>query len=381
MILSIWPRYKSKSCAICGKKSILISNIVGVCSDCLREHPKESVEIAMVGHKRSRGKYGIPHEPPKDPNGIECRVCANLCKISIGHKGFCGLVENRDGRLVRFAGTPDKGLLTWYYDPLPTNCVADWVCPGCTGRGYPKWAYQSGPEYGYSNLAVFYGACNLDCLFCQNWHYRELTAKLDKFVSAKELARLSLGKVSCICYFGGDPGPQIPHALRTSKLILEQNKDRIFRICWESNGQMGPTVLEKAVNLSLISGGNFKFDVKAWTPSIYKALTGVDNKPLYENIKRVAKYLENDREIPLIVVSTLLVPGYVDEYEVKMIAGFLADIDPTIPYRLLAFHPEYLMNDLPPTSKNHMMRCLNEAKKEGLKNISIGNPWLLSNYY
>lgn len=381
MIFHILSKYDVKSCSLCGKESMLISKIIGVCLDCLRDNPNEALRIAMEGHKKSRGRYGLPPEPPRDSGGIECKVCANLCRIPPGKKGFCGLVENREGELVRLAGTPDKGLLEWYYDPLPTNCVADWTCPGCTGLGYPKWAYSSGPEYGYNNLAVFYGACNLDCLFCQNWHYRELTYRLSKFVSANELAKLSKGRVSCVCYFGGDPGPQMPHALLASKYMMRLNKDRIFRVCWESNGLMNEKILVTAVKLSLDTGGNFKFDIKAWTPSVYKALTGANNKTVYENIRMVTRYIDERRDVPLIVASTLLVPGYVDEYEVKMIAGFLADIDPTIPYRLLAFHPQYLMSDLPPTSKNHMMTCYEAAKKEGLRNISIGNPWLLSNYY
>jgi len=380
MIFRIIPKVKPKTCRICGRESILISDIIGVCVDCLREN-KEAVEVAMVGHERSRHFYGLPVEPPNDPKGVECKICANKCRIPEGGKGFCGLVKNEGGKLVRLAGTPKKGLLEWYYDPLPTNCVADWTCPGCKGIGYPKWAYTDGPEIGYKNLAVFYGACNLDCLFCQNWHYREMASNPRKFISARELANAVNDKVSCVCYFGGDPGPQIIHALASSRIMIEENKDRILRICWESNGLMNPDILDKAVELSLISGGNFKFDIKAWNSNIYKALTGVSNKYLFSNIKRAAKRIGERREVPLIVASTLLVPGYVDEIEVEMIAGFLADIDPTIPYRLLAFHPDYLMNDLPPTSKNHMLKCLEAAKRQGLENISIGNPWLLGNHY
>ncbi len=34
-------------------------------------------------------------------------------------------------------GDPARGLLQWYRDPLPTNCVADWVCPASGSAGYP----------------------------------------------------------------------------------------------------------------------------------------------------------------------------------------------------------------------------------------------------
>jgi len=53
-----------------------------------------------------------------------------------------------------------------------TNCVTSWVC-AASGKGYPKYSYSKGPEYDFCSLAVFYGACNFNCLFCQNWHFRE----------------------------------------------------------------------------------------------------------------------------------------------------------------------------------------------------------------
>lgn len=372
---------KEKECILCGKKAITISSTIGVCVDCLRENPNEALKVAMRAHKESRGQYGLPPEPPRDPKGVKCTFCANGCQIPEGGYGFCGLVKNENGKLVRLAGLPHNGLLEWYYDPLPTNCVAEWVCPGCTGRGYPKYAYKKGAETGYYNLAVFYGACNLDCLYCQNWHYRRLTKELKPLISADSLASLVHNRVSCVCYFGGDPGPQMPHALVASKLMLKRTKGRIFRICWETNGLMNKKYLEEALKLSLVSGGIFKFDVKAWTPSVYKALTGCDNRALYENLKIAARYFEEREDPPLIVVSILLVPGYVDEYEVEKIASFIADLNPKIPCSLLAFHPDYMLHDLPPTSTRHAREAMRILKSHGIEEVNIGNIWLLGDYY
>lgn len=369
-------------CKICGAKSKTISSIIGVCVDCLRRNP-DALKIALKTHEKSKSKYGLPSQPPKDKDGLKCSLCANECVIPKNGYGFCGLVRNINGRLIRLAGTPNKAIVEYYYDELPTNCVAEWFCPGCTGRGYPKYALKNGPEYGYYNLAVFYGACNLDCIFCQNWSYRNLTYNLAPTMSAKTLASKVNEKVTCICFFGGDPSPQISHALATAKMALKwaENRNRILRICWETNGLMNSRLLEAATKISLKSGGIVKIDFKAWSPSVYKALTGVDNSKVLENIKIVSKYIDERREVPLLCISTLLVPGYVDEYEVRMISRFIASIDPEIPYSLLAFHPDYLLTDLPPTSRRHAYNCLKIAREEGLKNINIGNIWLLGNYY
>jgi len=183
-------------------------------------------------------------------------MCANDCSIDIGGKGFCGLVLNVDGRLVRLGGTSEKGVLQWYYDQLPTNCVAWWFCPGCTGAGYPRYAYKRQAETNHSNLAVFYGACSLDCLFCQNWHYRNLAEKLQPIMSAESLADKADRHVSCICYFGGDPSVQMPHAIKTSELAIERaiKEKRILRICWETNGYWKAEFALEAAELSLRSG-------------------------------------------------------------------------------------------------------------------------------
>jgi pyruvate formate lyase activating enzyme len=307
-------------------------------------------------------------------------VCSNDCKIGVGGKGFCGLVYNMDGRLVRMGGTSEKGILQWYYDPLPTNCVAWWFCPGCTGAGYPKYAYKRGAETGYANLAVFYGACSYDCLFCQNWHYRNLAAKLGPVMSAESLAAKVDDHVSCICFFGGDPSVQMPHALKASQMALEKarGEGRIFRVCWETNGYWKEKFALEAAELSFTSGGNVKFDLKTWDENLNIALCGVSNKPTLESFKMIGeKFFRERSDLPILTASTLLIPGYVDVQEVRSLASFIAEVDSQIPYTLLAFYPQYVMTDLPTTSRDLAYQCYDVAKKS-LKNVRIGNIHLLS---
>jgi pyruvate formate lyase activating enzyme len=67
-----------------------------------------------------------------------------------------------------------------------------------------------------------------------------------------------------------------------------------------------------------------------------------------------------------------MVPGYVDAAEVEAIAGFIADLDPSIPYSLLAFHPDYHMADLPYTSLGQAVECYNAARRH-LERVHVGN--------
>jgi pyruvate formate lyase activating enzyme len=291
------------------------------------------------------------------------------------------MVKNVDNKLEY---VKDIAVLEWYYDYLPTNCVADWVCAGCKGCNDQRFSYSpSGPEYGYKNLAVFYGACSFNCLYCQNWHFKYLTLKKHPKVCATDLAGHVDEKTSCICYFGGDPGPQIEHALTTSQLAIQsaQETNKIVRICWETNGSVVRKYIKEMAHYSLNSGGCIKFDLKAFTNSLHIALTGAPNKITLRNFEYLGKYIEKRPKPPFLIASTLLVPGYIDVPEVKLISEFISSINENIPYALLAFHPCFRMLDLPQTSKNHALNCKKIAEKMGLKNVKIGNIHLLSNAY
>jgi pyruvate formate lyase activating enzyme len=275
-------------------------------------------------------------------------------------------------------GTPRDAALDWYYDPLPTNCCADWVCPGGSDCGYPEYSHSPGPERGYKNLAVFYYGCTFDCLFCQNWQWRH-GLQANRRLSAPELARAVDSSTSCICYFGGDPTPQLPHAIRASRLAIERAKrqKRILRICWETNGAMNPRLLGSMIDLSLESGGCIKFDLKAHNNLLHRALCGTDNDRTLDNFAYVASRMKERSEIPLLVGATLMVPGYIDAEEVRSIAGFVASLDPGIPYVLLAFHPCFEMSGLPTTSRRLAEQCAEQAGAAGLRNVRVGNLHLL----
>jgi pyruvate formate lyase activating enzyme len=140
---------------------------------------------------------------------------------------------------------------------------------------------------------------------------------------------------------------------------------------------MQPPFLTMMADLSLRSGGCIKFDLKAWDESIHLALCGVTNQKTLDNFRRLAKWTEQRPEPPLLIASTLLVPGYVDESEIEKIASFISFLSPEIPYSLLAFYPQFYLDDLPTTSESHALRCKKIAEKAGLKNVRIGNVHLL----
>jgi pyruvate formate lyase activating enzyme len=361
-------------CRLCNLSSNPVSKEIGVCADCLKMKPDEALPLAMEAHRKSRAAYTLPETAPKDDQGIPCNLCVNECRIPEGGLGYCGLRRNEGGKITGVSA--EEGKLSWYFDPLPTNCVADWVCPGGTGAGFPHYAHCEGPEKGYKNLAVFFHACTFDCLYCQNWHFREETLKARKIPVSRLVSDVD-EKTSCICYFGGDPSAQLPFSLAASRQALAGKKKKILRICWETNGSMHPGLLDEMIDLALNSGGCIKFDLKAWDENLHKALTGVTNRRTLENFRRAGGKFRARPVPPLLIASTLLVPDYVEEKEVRSLARFIASINPEIPYSLLAFYPHFYMSDLPLFSRSTAEKCFHAAQEEGIRNVRLGNIHLL----
>jgi pyruvate formate lyase activating enzyme len=269
---------------------------------------------------------------------------------------------NEQRRLVHRFGVR-TGILDWYYDPIPTNCVAAWVC-------------GAREEYGCKNLAVFFRACSFNCLYCQNWHFKNHSGRV-KCYDVDTLASCADQSTVCICYFGGDPTPQSIFSMRVAERAMARKRVRPLRICWETNGSEHPRIMQKMAAIALRSGGTIKVDLKAADPNLHQALTGSSNAWTLENIRYLAELARERPAPPLLVVSTLLVPGYVGNEEVSRIAAFIAALDPMVPYSLLAFYPQFFMHDLPRTSRRHAEGCLKAAREEGLTRIRLANTHLL----
>lgn len=362
-------------CAVCGNEYRRLGRSMQVCPECIRNRWAEGRGWCETLHQLSRTSFQLPLHPPRSSVGETCDLCIHQCRMSPEEKGYCGVRGGSEQSLLVNGHT--RGQLSYYYDPLPTNCVADWVCAGGTGAGYPTHSHDQGPEVGFLNLAVFFEACNFNCLFCQNWMHKEAHLKKNQWTSVEDLVRAAGPQTSCICFFGGDPTPQLPYALHVAREARKARGGDILRICWETNGSMHPRLLRSMADLSLESGGCIKVDLKAWNPNLHRALTGCDNQQVFENFAMLADWIPRRADPPFLIASTVMIPGYIEAEEVARIARFIADLDPDIPYALLAFAPEFHLRDFPTTSPSQAKACLQAAKSAGLRRVRVGNQHLL----
>ncbi|MEM3437789.1 MAG: radical SAM protein [Nitrososphaerales archaeon] len=368
---------KGKYCKICERPYQYLSRAINVCPSCIRNNPDYALRISLENHGKVRRIFKLPEIIPKTSFGIPCNLCSNECKIGINESSYCGLRKNEKGRLISLVN-PNSGLYHAYLDPHITNCCAAWFCPAGTGAGYPKFSLCKGPEIGYYNLAIFFYGCNFDCLFCQNWSHKDIDSAPSNTIDDLVERTLRNPKITCWCFFGGSPEPQLPFALKASERVLEQiPKDRVLRICFEWNGCGHPSLVRKAAELAFRSGGNIKFDLKCFNENMSLALSGVSNRQAFNNFEMIAHdFYSLRKDLPVLTATTLMIPGYVDEYEVEEIVRFIANLDRRIPYSLLVFHPDFLMKDLPITPIDQALRCYKVAKKY-LERVNVGNLNLL----
>jgi pyruvate formate lyase activating enzyme len=337
-------------CSICHQNPA--SKVLGICTQCLRQH--KEIET-LKAHSMVRNQYALPTRPVKNRNGIVCTNCSNHCRLSEKQTGYCGIRKNIGGKIKSIA--PDGCALAYYYlDPLPTNCCAAWFCKGSQEKGY--------------NLAVFFYGCNFNCLFCQNSSHKRISSA--PIITQEELLNAALKpEVRCVCFFGGSPEPQMEFALTFSKNLLKKSTEK--HICWEWNGCGNPQSVKKAAEISSLSGGTVKFDLKAFHPNISTALCGVNTSRSFDNFKMLA---EKPVEQNMLTATTLLVSYYIDATEIENIARFIANLNPDIPYSLLVFHPDFYLKDLPITPKDQAKACYDKAANY-LKKVHIGNKYLL----
>jgi len=112
---------------------------------------------------------------------------------------------------------------------------------------------------------------------------------------------------------------------------------------------------------------SFWLDIKAYDGTDHKWLTGCFNRHILKLPEEIVK-----RGFVLEVLS-LYIPNLVETAQLKKIARLLFDIDPKIPFTILAFFPEHQMKRYKSPKVSEMISAYNEVKAVGLVNVRLGN--------
>jgi pyruvate-formate lyase-activating enzyme len=266
-------------------------------------------------------------------------------------------------------------------------------------------------------LSIYQSGCNFSCRKCHSWYFSQIkkgdwyTAEeilaeavaYEKHVTlveprAKATAWHAYESCRCCgsCVILGQKSPSCPAILDAGSIVLSPQGFGPARnivaftggevtCCPEFYGKCAQ-LIKTFTNLLLLIETNgygltpqnldylkeagvdaFWLDIKAYEPEKHKWLTGCGNDHILKLPQEILK-----RDFALEVLS-LYIPGLVEADELESIARNLTAVEPTIPFTILAFFPEYKMKDFESPSVVEMVEAYQRVKATGLQHIRLGN--------
>jgi len=275
-------------------------------------------------------------------DAVRCTVCPRKCVIQPGKQGFCGVKENRDGKLVSLT----YGELTAIaIDPIEKKPLAHF---------YP----------GSRSLSISSVGCSFTCPWCQNWHLSaskpgQLTTR---YASPGEVVRMAeRQECASIAYTYNEPLINLDYVEDVARLAKKKDIKNVL----VTNGYISKEALGKVVDV--IDAANV--DWKAFNAPFYKEHCGGDLQDVLDatvEMKRSGVHIE---------VTFLVIPETNDdEDETRSMARFLVEkLGPDTPLHLSRFFPHHEFNHLPSTPVSTLYRAREIALEEGVEYVYVGN--------
>ncbi|MFW6151957.1 MAG: AmmeMemoRadiSam system radical SAM enzyme [Verrucomicrobiota bacterium] len=274
---------------------------------------------------------------------VKCLLCPWSCTVPEGHRGKCGVRENRGGRYYSLVY---GRLVARNNDPIEKKPLFH-VYPG---------------SRTYSIATV---GCNIHCKFCQNWEISQADPKKVSvpYMSPEKLvstAKKNKG-TKTIAYTYNEPTVFSEYILDCAKVASEHGLGNVMI----SNGFIAGKPLEEiCARMTAI-----KIDLKAFSEEFYSNICSGKLKPVLNTLKRIA-----DSNAWLEIVM-LIIPSLNDDMDkIKEMSGWIVkELGNNVPLHFTRFHPQYKVRNLPPTPVKTLQEARGAAMKEGCNFVYTGN--------
>lgn len=280
----------------------------------------------------------------EENNKVRCSLCRHGCVIEEGKHGICNVRFNESGTLYSlFYGKP----IAMAVDPIEKK---------------PLFHYKPGSLA----FSIATPGCNFQCPFCQNWdisqYGRAGTSRSPEkdVLPEKIVAQAKAHKCASISYTYTEPTVFFEYAYDTAKLAHAQGIGNSF----VTNGYMAREALDMIK--PYLDAANV--DLKSFRKDTYRKLMKAQLDGVLDSIRYM-------KELGIwIEVTTLIVPGMNDDpAELLDIAKFLVETGRDIPWHISRFHPQYQMDNAPPTPEKTLQKALDIGRKAGLRYVYAGN--------
>ncbi len=274
---------------------------------------------------------------------IQCDLCPRDCKLHDGQRGAC-FVRGRVG---------DAMVLTTY--GRSSGFCIDPIEKKPLNQFYP----------GSRVLSFGTAGCNLACKFCQNWDISKSRSfdKLQDQADPEAIARYAEAHhCKSVAFTYNDPVIFAEYAMDVADACHARGIKTVAVTAGYIHAEPRRDFFAKmdAANV----------DLKAFTEDFYVKQTGAHLQPVLDTLR----YVKHETDVWL-ELTTLLIPGLNDSSEeiAAMSNWIVQELGSDVPLHFSAFHPDYKLNDVMPTSLATLMRARKIALDAGLHYVYTGN--------
>lgn len=274
---------------------------------------------------------------------IQCDLCPRDCRLHEGQRGACFVRQMEGGRMVLTTYGRSSGFCIDPIEKKPLN------------HFYP----------GSSVFSFGTAGCNLACKFCQNWDIsksRDMDRLMDA-ASPAEIARVA-AEHGCrsVAFTYNDPVIFAEYAIDTAVACHAQGVATVA----VTAGYIHPEARRDFY--AVMDAANV--DLKAFTDDFYVHQCGAHLAPVLDTLA----WLHHETDV-WVEITTLLIPGLNDsEAELTALARWVAtEMGPDVPLHFTAFHPDYKLDQLPPTPPATLRHARQIARDAGLHYVYTGN--------
>jgi pyruvate formate lyase activating enzyme len=278
-----------------------------------------------------------------DDGRIQCDLCPRDCRLHEGQRGACFVRQMVDGKMVLTTYGRSSGFCIDPIEKKPLN------------HFYP----------GSSVFSFGTAGCNLACKFCQNWDISK-SRDMDRLMDAASPVEIAeaAARHGCrnVAFTYNDPVIFAEYAIDTAVACHERGIATVA----VTAGYIHPEPCRDFY--AVMDAANV--DLKAFTDDFYVHQTGAHLAPVLDTLL----YLHHETRV-WVEITTLLIPGLNDsDAELTALSRWVADeLGPDVPLHFTAFHPDYKLDQIPPTPPATLTRARQIARDAGLHYVYTGN--------
>jgi len=297
--------------------------------------------LALLLEQAPVARYQVPTGDP-DQQLAQCQLCARECVIAPGGRGLCRARVNVDGELRSLVyGRP----ISTHVDPIEKK---------------PFYHYLPGTDA----FSLATSGCPLRCSFCQNWQLSQASPEdyRSAFIGPEQMVRnVRTRKAPVIAYTYNEPTVFLEYLSDIARAGREHGLRSVLISCGYATE---PAMGELCDVLDAV-----KIDLKGFSEDFYRKVCSAELAPVLRSIKQVRA-----RGLHLELVN-LVVPTLNDSERdlIALAEWVMGELGPDVPVHYTRFHPDYQLQDLPPTPVETLERARAIAMDRGLHYAFVGN--------